>query len=161
MSQTTVKKEAPVPSSERDLIIQFLTRRAEAHQRRIAELEARLVRAREALGHLDRARRVSERDQRPVPHWVIVEVCGVLSSLADTDPDPAGRATELDAEREGARILDQNAIRLLRERAEAAEARLVRAREVLEDLRKRPVIFPEDWEAAIRALADDEKEKKP
>jgi hypothetical protein len=55
-------------------------------------LGARLARALDALGHLDRARRVSERDQRPVPHWVIVEVCGVLSALADSEP--AGRDQE-------------------------------------------------------------------
>jgi hypothetical protein len=37
---------------------------------------------------------------------------------------------------------------------DAAEARLVRAREALEALRQKPAIFPEDWDEAIRALAD-------
>jgi len=89
-----------------------------------------------------------------------------IRALSDTDP--AGRATELEAEQDAARILDQNAIRLLRERAEAAEARLARAREALEEIANECDPDDPEWhfpaqarkhlwdvsQEAIRALAD-------
>jgi hypothetical protein len=78
------RERAEAAEKERDKCEALATQNY--HERQAAE--ARLARAREALEHLDRARRVSERDQRPVPHWVIVEACGVLRAIADSEPQP-------------------------------------------------------------------------
>ena len=92
----------------------------------------RLERAQEELEYLDRVRRVSERDQRPVPHWVIVEVCGALRALSD---DSAGHPTD-DAETTIARV-----------RADALEE----AAKLAETSKG----YPTNVSEAIRALSND------